>query len=201
MKSKFNVLKSELQVRKNTTDNLAKYIKTLERKCHENEQYWRRECLEISGIPSSMKDNNLEDTVLKLFRKVDVLIDPSNVDSHRLKSRNNAPQKVFIKLSKRNDVYLVLKVKSSFENADVTENGIPRNTPIFVNQSLCSYYKFLWSKCKRLWLNKVMESFWLSKGSCRIRLVDNSVKIITYIEDLKSLFPAHAILEENATSS
>ena len=143
MKSKFNVLKSELQVRKNTTDNLAKYIKTLERK-------WRRECLEISGIPSSMKDNNLEDTVLKLFRKVDVLIDPSNVDCHRLKSRNNAPQKVFIKLSKRNDVYLVLKVKSSFENADVTENGIPPNTPIFVNQSLCSYYKFLWSKSKKL---------------------------------------------------
>ena len=50
MKSKFNVLEPELQVSKNVTDNLTKYIKTLDRKCHENEQYSRRECLEISGI-------------------------------------------------------------------------------------------------------------------------------------------------------
>ena len=50
----------------------------------------------------------------------------------------------------------VLKAKSSFKNADVTKNGIPLNTPIFVNQSLYSYYKFLWWKCKKLWLNKVI---------------------------------------------
>ena len=105
-------------------------------------------------------------------------------------------------MSKRKDIYSVLKAKSSFKNADVTKkNGISLNISIFVNQSLCSYYKFLWSKCKKLWLNKVVESFWVSKGSCRIRLIDNSVKIITHIEDLKSLFPEHAIVEENASSS
>ena len=37
IKSKFNVLESELQVSKNVTDNLTKYIKTLECKCHENQ--------------------------------------------------------------------------------------------------------------------------------------------------------------------
>ena len=94
MKSKFNVLESKLQVSKNVTDHLTKYMKTLERKYHENEQYSRRECLEISGIPSSIEDSALEDTVLKVFRKVNVLIDPSNVeDGHHLKSDNNAPQK------------------------------------------------------------------------------------------------------------
>ena len=144
MKSKFNVLESELQVSKNVTDHLTKYIKTLERKYHENEQYSRRECLEISGIPTSIEDSALEDTVLKLFRKVNVLIDPSNVeDCHRLKSSNSAPQKVIIKLSKRKDVYRILKAKSNFTNANVTENGIPSDIPIFVNQSLCGYYKFL----------------------------------------------------------
>ena len=73
MKSKFNVLKSELQVSKNVKDNLTK--KTLELKCHENEQYSKSECLKISGIPSSIENSALEDTVLKLFRKVNVLID------------------------------------------------------------------------------------------------------------------------------
>lgn len=50
MKSKLNVLEPELQVRKNVTDNLTKYKKTLERKCNENEQYSRRKSLEISAF-------------------------------------------------------------------------------------------------------------------------------------------------------
>ena len=53
MKSKFNVQESERQVSKNFTDNLTQYIKTLEPKWYENEQYSRRKCLEISGISSS----------------------------------------------------------------------------------------------------------------------------------------------------
>ena len=90
-----------MQVSKIVTDNLTKYIKTLESKCHENEQYLRGECLEISSIPSSTEDSALEDTNLRLFRNVNVLINPSNhEDCRRLKSRNNVTQKVIIKLSK-----------------------------------------------------------------------------------------------------
>ena len=48
MKSKFSALESEPPVSKNVTDNLTKYIKTLERKYHKNEQYSKRERLEIS---------------------------------------------------------------------------------------------------------------------------------------------------------
>ena len=142
MKSIFNALESELQVSKNVKDNLIKYIKTLERKSHENEQYSRKECLKISEIPSSIEDSALEDTVLKLSRKVNVLIHTSNVEHcHHLKPNNNAHQKVIIKLLKGKYVHRVLMAKSSFKNVDFTENGIPPKT--FVNQSLCSYYKFL----------------------------------------------------------
>ena len=134
IKSKFNVLESELQI------NLTKYIKTLEHKCHDNKQYSRRECLLISGILSNIEDSTLEDTVLKLFRKFNVLIDTSNVeDYHRLKSNNNAPEKVIFQLPKRKDVYLVLKDKLRFKNADVSKTGLPPNTPIFANQILESF--------------------------------------------------------------
>ena len=49
------------------TDNLTKYIKTLERKCYENEQCLRRQCLEVSDIPGNIADNALDETVLDLF--------------------------------------------------------------------------------------------------------------------------------------
>ena len=55
IKSKFSVLESELLVSKNVTDNLTKYIKILERKYHKNEQYSKREFLEISGFLAVLK--------------------------------------------------------------------------------------------------------------------------------------------------
>ena len=150
MKTRFTALDSELHVRKTVADNLTKYIKTLERKCYENQQYSRREYLKISGIRGSIADNALKETVLDLFSKCNAPVDPSNVeDCHRLKSTNNATQKVITKLSKRKDLYRVLKAKSSLKNVDLNVTGIPPGTTIFVNQSLCRYYKFLWSKCKK----------------------------------------------------
>ena len=41
-------------------------MKFLERQCMVNEQYSRLECLEISDVPESVTDNNLEGKVLKL---------------------------------------------------------------------------------------------------------------------------------------
>ena len=107
-------------------------------------QYLTRECLEISGILGSIDDNALEETVLNLFSKVMAPADTSNVeDCYRLKLTNNATQKVIMKLSKRKDVYQVLKAKPSLKNADLTGTGIPPGTSIFANQNLCRYYKFL----------------------------------------------------------
>ena len=101
LKTKFAALESELHVSKTVTDNLTKYIKTLERKCYENEKYSRRECQEISGIPGSIAGSALKETILNLFSKCGAPGDPSNVeDCHRLKSTNNAPHKVIVKLSK-----------------------------------------------------------------------------------------------------
>ena len=176
----------------------------MERKCYENEQYLRRECLEISGVPGSIADNAPEETLLNLFSQCKAPVDPSNVeDSHLLKSSNNAPQKGIVKLWKRKDVYQVLRVKNvkNLKNVDLNGTWIPPSTLIFVKQSLCRYYTFLWSKCQILWLNKIVESIWVSKSSCRIRLLDKSVKVITHIDDLKILFPGNLILEENSGNS
>ena len=45
-------------------------------------------------------------------------------------------------------MYRVLKAKPSLKNVDLNGTGIPPDTPIFVNQSPCKYYKFLSSNAK-----------------------------------------------------
>ena len=60
LKTKFNALELEIHINETATDNLSKYIKILERNCYENEQYSRRDCLEISDISGSIDGNALE---------------------------------------------------------------------------------------------------------------------------------------------
>ena len=73
----------------------------LERKCCSNEQYSRPKCLEISRISPDTEAGRLQKAVLKVLQKLDVYVDPKNVeDCHRLKTRNSF-QKVIIKLRPR----------------------------------------------------------------------------------------------------
>ena len=63
---------------------------SLKRHCWSNSQYSRRECLEVSGFPESLKNEDQEETVLKVFEELNVVVDPSNVENcHWVASRTN----------------------------------------------------------------------------------------------------------------
>ena len=57
-----------------------------------------RECLENSGIPPSVKDNELDTKLLRILEKIGALVDPRIEDCHRLPSKEK-PTKVILKLN------------------------------------------------------------------------------------------------------
>ena len=67
-----------LKVSKSVTEAMNKHIIVLQSKCWSNNQHSRRECLKIFGIPSDTEGSELEETVLKVFEKLDVDFDPKN---------------------------------------------------------------------------------------------------------------------------
>ena len=70
-------------------DNLVKQNRILESKCAANEQYSRRECLEISGIPDSIPNNNLEETVFKIFNETGAIVNLRDAEAcHRLNQKS-----------------------------------------------------------------------------------------------------------------
>ena len=70
---------------------LKKKVLSLEQQTWSNSQYSRRECLELSGIPETIENKDLEGTVLGIFEKLDVMVDPGNVeDCHWIKSSKSA---------------------------------------------------------------------------------------------------------------
>ena len=66
LRDRFTKIESQLLFTRRVNNNLVKQNRILERKCAANEQYSRRECLEISRIPDSIPNNDLEETVLKI---------------------------------------------------------------------------------------------------------------------------------------
>ena len=54
LKTKFCKLESDLHISRNINDKLSDKLTVLAGKCHANEQYSRKECLEISGIPAEV---------------------------------------------------------------------------------------------------------------------------------------------------
>ena len=59
LKTKFYKLESDLHISRNVYDKLSDKLVVLERKCDVNEQYSRRECLDISGIPAEVGDKDI----------------------------------------------------------------------------------------------------------------------------------------------
>ena len=67
---------------------------------------------------------------------------------------------------------------------------LPEGTQIFVNQSLCPYYKLLWSKNKKLRSLGKIHSFFISNGTIKIKLQENSnPEPITHSSDFDKFFP------------
>ena len=178
LRNKFTKLESDLAISKNINTKLSSQLTKVERKCWANEQYSRKECLEISGIPDSISQNYLERRVCDIFRECDADIDPVNIEAcHRLKS-NHWPKKNIVKLVKRKVASKILRGKKKLKTTDLSQKGFPPSTTVFINKSLCSYYRFLWSECKKLWSKKAILSFWVSNGPIRIKESENSLAIL-----------------------
>ena len=80
LKKDFEQLRSDLSITKLGNTKIKEKVISLERQTWSNSQYSRRECLELSGIPETIENKDLEATVLGIFKKLDVMVDPSNVE-------------------------------------------------------------------------------------------------------------------------
>ena len=86
LKKENEVLKSKLSVAEKTLltlsasyKNINEKVIEMERNMHRMEQYSRRECIEIVGIPSSITNDQLEEHVLLIFEKVGVVLETMDI--------------------------------------------------------------------------------------------------------------------------
>ena len=199
LRKSYDKLESELATTKVVNEQFKNQIVKLERRCWSNAQYSKRETLEISGIPENIDDAELEGKVLTVLSKLDVNIDPANVEACHWLMSSNKGKKAIPELSRRNDSDEIHRIRSKLKTTDLKSKGM---TTMYINDSLNFYYKKLWSKCKKLWTNKFIFGYWVSNGSVKIRMSERfPVEVISHIVDLEKLFPDNRLLKDDQTES
>lgn len=184
----FVKMESDLAITKRTNSLLEERVISLEKQCWANAQYSRRECVEISGIPAIVNHEDLEDKVVQIFGNVGCQISREGIEAcHRVRRGSD---NVIVKFSKRKVCQSVLSVKRDLKKLENDVVGLPGNAKIFVNQSLCSYYKMLWAKSKKLHTLGKINSFYVSNSTIKIRIQEGSEPIsITHTADFEEHFP------------
>ena len=188
---RLSVLESDVAVTKQVNKLLKNQITHLEKNCHASEQYSRRECLEISGVPTSVGNADVEKKVCQILDIINVHVSPTNgIEAcHRISKSNN---NVIVKFSRRKDCHasLIAKKKLNEENSKERLQNIGIQNDIYINQSLCPYYKNLRYKCKLLREAKHIHSFWEYAGKVFMKLEENGERlVITHEEDLAKHLP------------
>ena len=181
LSSKLYLVESSLVVTKTVNDNLLNRITTLARSLHAQEQYSIRECLEIVDVPVSIDDKNPQATACNILNKIDHLCGPEDLeDCHRIKG-----DRTIVKFSSRRKSSKVLRKKKKLKNIDSSKFDFNAGVKLYINESLCPYYRGLWGKCKKLWLDKVIFSFYTINGILRIKKSERDSAIpITHDEGL-----------------
>ena len=109
-------LEADVAIVKNVNSKLVEQLVQTERQCWENVQYSRREYLELTGIPTSLKDDVLEEKVCGIFHEHGVEIGQRDIQAcHRIK--NN---RTIIKLSNWKDCLRVLRAEKRLKDLDGT---------------------------------------------------------------------------------
>ena len=126
-----------------------------------------RECFEISGIPSSVSDNNLEDVICKAITKAGTEVPDKDIeDCHRVGKRGTT----IVKFCKRKVSKQVLNVRKDLTKLSMEDLQLTGQGKLYIKQSLFSYCRVLWSKSKSLHRVGKVFSYYVSNGTIKIKI-------------------------------
>ena len=151
-----------------------------ERYCDEQEQYSRRECLEIHGIPKLVKEDT-NDLVVKVGSLINVKIDPNDISvSHRLPTKNKGRKDntvpIIVRFIKRDVRDQLYSSRRLLKDHTIDDIGLGRlgSYKIFIQESLTSKKKELFKKCLKFKKENRFKFIWTSYGTIYLRKNEHS---------------------------
>ena len=198
LKNEINEIKESLnQMKKSYKPHEGMENRTIaiEKRLAEQEQYSRRECIEIVGLPQDANGGELEDLVVETFDTAGVQVERRDFHAiHRLKDQKT----VIAKLVNRRDSVNILKKKKKLRQLSDNEKTKLRSSKIYINESLCRPYRQLLSKSNALFKKGYINSFYTTNGKIKVHYdgeQGEEISTITHVSDLYRIFEEE-IMEE-----
>ena len=177
---------------RNRVSYLNKRIVSLEFNHNMLEQYGRRNNIEITGIPDTVQDNELENKVIGIFDAIGVEANSADFeDCHRVgKSKNNS-KKVIARFVNRKVVKNALYKRKQLKTIDKSSIGL-QNATIFLNENLTPEKNKIAYHCRKFKRDGTISKTYTSNGTnficCNI-LENGKLQKVHHVNDLCIMSP------------
>ena len=149
-KSQNNNLRYEIDELKTQLEETWEATEALERDLGQFQQYNRRQNVEISGLPESIPNAELENVIISILRRIGVyqLEAHEIVACHRLKKKKNDKTcPVIIRFVNRK------RALQCLYNRKHIRDTIHEYPNIYIHENLCPRYKSIFEECHELKIN------------------------------------------------
>lgn len=164
---------------------LKKQLADLSSQVDDQDQYSRRNSVEIYGIPEAPNESTYE-IVKNVGRALDLTITSEMIDvCHRLrKSANQTSAGIIVKFVRRSDKDDFLQKRKVKRTLNAGHIGFNTGEPIYVNQSLSVNRRSVFALARRVKREKGFAYLWIDKvGNIKLRKKESD----KYVYTLKSL--------------
>lgn len=172
-KSEISLLITENDSLKRSNAALQQKVSQMESTIDDLEQYSRRNCIRVSGIPERNNENT-DDIVLKLAEELDVNLSIAEIDrSHRVGRVTKKNRDIIVKFSTYRS-----RQKMYSQRKALREHTDPNLRSVFINEDLTAKRSELLYEARRLMRSSKIKAAYSSDGKVFIRDNADSRRII-----------------------
>ncbi|KAI8487882.1 hypothetical protein Bbelb_343300 [Branchiostoma belcheri] len=184
LNDQLNLQQKQLQDLTTQVADLQGAYTTLQGKFNDLEQYSRRNCVIVSGIPESPGERGTDEAVLQVTNKIncDPPLSTHDIDrSHRLgkKREDGKPRPVIVKFCSYRSKAIVMKAKSTADS-----RAILRKEGIFISENLTMQNRKLLYEARLLVKEKRINQAWTYDGKIFIKTIHDERRSIAKPSDL-----------------
>ena len=105
----------------------------------------------MSEIPDSIGDNELECSVIKIMKAIDIDVDDRNIEAyHRIDKSKGNSKKTIVRFCNRKFSKTALYNKKKLASVNTSAIGLGNSTKLFISENLTNYNNNLAFKCRKL---------------------------------------------------
>ena len=168
------------------TEELWQKMYTTERDLAQFMQYNRRENVEISGIPQTIPDNEIEGYVITMLSNIGVMVTHYDIAGcHRLYNRKSQSTNVIVRFVCRQHARECLSNKRKL-------TYLPQYKNLYILENLCTRYMEIFDRCHKMKKTKDIKHVWTYNGTICVKTSDNrneKPQKIFHVNDLNYYIP------------